>query len=95
MTIGVCTRFDEAMKEKKSPFRAGLRIKGRYANCFRVGYNACEFVIDFGQIYHEEGDSGEFYMRIITNPQDARDLFETMRKSIEEYEDAFGRIRAV
>jgi hypothetical protein len=83
------------MKENKSPFGAGLRIKGRYANCFRVGYNACEFVIDFGQIYPEEGDSGEFDTRIITNPQDALELLETMRKSIEEYEQAFGMIRAL
>jgi hypothetical protein len=86
---------DGVMKENKSLFRPGLRVKGRYANCFRVGYNVCEFVIDFGQVYHDEGDSAEFYTRIITNPQDARDLLETMRKSIEEYENTFGTIRLV
>ena len=30
-------------------FQAGEELEGRYANAFKVGQNAFEFVIDFGQ----------------------------------------------
>jgi len=29
------------------------KIEGRYANYFKVGHNAFEFVLDFGQYYPE------------------------------------------
>ena len=50
-------------------------VEGRYANYFKIGYNAFEFVIDFGQLY-PEGEPGDkkarFHTRIITAPVYAR-----------------------
>lgn len=65
--------------------------EGRYANYFKVGHNAFEFVIDFGQ-YYSEAEKAELYTRIITSPCYAKCLYETLRKSIRQYEKAFGTI---
>ena len=71
-------------------------IEGRYANYFKVGCNAFEFVIDFGQFY-PEGEHGDkkarFHTRIITAPVYARALVETLQDSIEQYAQDFGEIR--
>ena len=66
-------------------------IEGRYANYFKVGYNALEFVLDFGQ-YYPETEKAELYTRIITNPCYAKSLYETLRDAIHQYEKAFGAI---
>ena len=66
-------------------------IEGRYANYFKVGHNAVEFVLDFGQNY-SENDEAELYIRVITNPCYAKTLLETLQESIERYEKAFGTI---
>jgi hypothetical protein len=68
------------------------KIEGRYANYFKVGYNAFEFVLDFGQ-YYPETEKAELYTRIITNPCYAKSLYETLRESIHQYEKAFGTIQ--
>jgi len=70
-------------------------VEGRYANYFKVGYNAFEFVIDFGQLYPagEPGDKeAQFHTRIITAPVYARALVETLQDSIEQYAQSFGEI---
>ncbi|MGH8555018.1 MAG: DUF3467 domain-containing protein [Gammaproteobacteria bacterium] len=70
-------------------------VEGRYANYFKVGYNAFEFVIDFGQLYPagEPGDkSAQFHTRIITAPVYARALVETLQDSLEQYAQSFGAI---
>jgi len=88
---------DEAyapMKINKNRAQAGTKINGRYANYFKVGHNACEFVIDFGQIYHEGGDNAGFHTRIITNPIHAKAFLETLLYSMDQYERSYGTILA-
>lgn len=65
-------------------------MSARYTNCFRVGYNAVEFVVDFGESYDERGET--MHTRIVTSPTYAADLLEVLRKSLREYERTFGRI---
>lgn len=69
----------------------GESLEGRYANYFKVGYNAFEFLIDFGQFY-PEGKEAQLHTRIITSPIYAKALFETLRESIDRYEQTFGVI---
>ncbi len=80
------------MKEKNKWAPPVIRINGRYANFFKVGHNAFEFVIDFGQIYHGEGDRAKFHTRIITNPFHAKAFLEALLNSIDQYQRAFGTI---
>jgi hypothetical protein len=68
------------------------KIEGRYANHFKIGHNAYEFVLDFGQYYSETGKA-RLCARIITNPCYVKSLFETLRESIELYEENFGPIQ--
>jgi hypothetical protein len=71
-------------------------VEGHYANYFKVGYNAFEFVIDFGQLYPagQAGDkNAQFHTRIITVPVYARALVETLQESIEQYAQGFGEFR--
>jgi hypothetical protein len=65
------------------------QIEGRYANHFSVGHNAFEFVLDFGQYYPDAG-SARVHTRIIISPSYVKAFVETLRESINEYEDAFG-----
>jgi hypothetical protein len=67
------------------------RLEGRYANYFKVGHNAFEFVLDFGQYYPENGGA-QFHTRIISNPVYTKALFHTLGESIEQYEQTFGAI---
>jgi len=66
--------------------------EGRYANYFKVGHNAFEFVIDFSQFYSESAKA-ELCARIITPPVYAKTLLKTLRESIDRYEQAFGVIQ--
>jgi hypothetical protein len=81
----------EAMAQKTKALRTRKKLEGQYANYFQVGYNAFEFVIEFGQ-YFPENDGAELYTRIITSPAYAKSLLETLNASIEAYEKAYGRI---
>jgi hypothetical protein len=66
--------------------------EGRYANSFRVGHNAFEIVLDFGQAIAESSDRARLHTRIITNPRSAKALWNTLRQSLDEYEREFGTI---
>jgi hypothetical protein len=66
-------------------------VEGRYANYFKVGYNAFEFLLDFGQFY-PEGKEVQLHTRIITSPIYAKALLVILRGSIDEYEQSFGVI---
>jgi hypothetical protein len=82
-------------KSKKSTSKVSdcrNKIEGKYANYFKVGYNAFEFVFDFGQNY-TENDQAEPCARIITSPVYVRALLETLRESLEQYEKDFGSIQ--
>lgn len=67
------------------------QLQGKYANYFKVGHNALEFVIDFGQFYVDNGEV-RLHTRIVTNPTYAKAMLETLRESIDQYERAFGII---
>jgi len=70
----------------------GSKISGRYANYFKVGHNAFEFLFDFGQAQGESGDVS-FHTRIVTAPVYAKTFMQTLRESIVQYEREFGDIK--
>lgn len=58
---------------------------------FKLDHNTFEFFIDCGQ-YFEGSSVYQFHIRIITNPVGAKALLETLRESIELYEQTNGII---
>ena len=72
--------------------RDSRKLEGRYSNYFKVGHNAFEFVVDFGQFYSESKEA-HIHTRIITNPVYVKSLLETLQQSIERYEEVFGLIQ--
>jgi hypothetical protein len=76
---------DESRQESGQP-------EGRYANYFKVGHNAFEFVLDFGQFYPENSGAW-FHTRIISAPIYAKALLQTLGESIDLYEQTFGVIQ--
>ena len=66
-------------------------LEGRYANYFKVGHNAIEFLLDFGQFFPER-ERAQLHTRIITSPIYAKALLETLQGSIDRYEQTFGTI---
>ena len=69
------------------------RIEGHYANTFKVGHNAFEFVFDFGQ-FDLEGVQEHFWLRVITGPMYAKVFSELLLHAIHQYEQAYGPIHA-
>lgn len=67
-------------------------LEGRYANAFVIGFNAFEFVLDFGQRYSEQVEP-RVHSRIVTSPSYAKLLLNTLCESVTQYEDTFGAIR--
>ncbi|UCE07445.1 MAG: DUF3467 domain-containing protein [bacterium] len=78
-------------KYKYVGFRRSKKLEGRYANYFKVGHNAFEFVIDFGQ-YYPENEGAELYTRVITSPAYAKAFLGSLKESIERYEKIFEAI---
>jgi hypothetical protein len=66
-------------------------LEGRYANYFKVGYNAFEFVLYFGQ-YYTEDEGAQLHTRIVTGPIYAKALLEFLQDCIDKYEFEFGVI---
>jgi hypothetical protein len=64
--------------------------EGRYANYFKIGYNAFELIIDCGQCYADDA-APQLHTRIITSPAYGKALLKTLRDSLEEYERNYGR----
>ncbi len=77
--------------DRNKGYQEGGELEGRYANAFRVGQNAFEFVIDFGQSY-VEGKREIFHTRIVSSPFYANILLKTLQESIKRYEKVFGAI---
>jgi len=69
------------------------QLEGRYANYFKVGHNAFEFLLDFGQFY-PRGEKEQLHTRIVTSPVYAKALLQLLRDSVERYERTFGVIEA-
>lgn len=74
---------------RQDPDNGGLRQT--YSNFFKVGYNAAEFLLDFGRQF--EDTDPEFFERIIMNPAQAKALWQLFDQSIRGYEQRFGIIR--
>lgn len=66
--------------------------EGHYSNYFKIGFNAFEFLLDFGQAYVESDDDA-VHTRIITTPPYARALAELLLRTLNEYESDYGHIR--
>ncbi len=75
--------------ENKNTLKDTKVIEGRYANCFQIGQNECEVLIDFGQSYSESGEEN-FHTRIVCNPFYANVLLELLKESIKRHEVDFG-----
>ncbi len=73
--------------DKKNTLKDSEILEGRYANCFQVGQNEFEFLIDFGQSYCESGEEN-FHTRIICNQFYVKVLLELLQKSIKRHEDS-------
>ena len=69
----------------------GAERQGVYTNHFKVGFNAFEFVIDFGQAY-EDAAYEIAHTRIVTGPAYAKALASLLLQSLASYEASFGRI---
>lgn len=65
------------------------KLEGKYANHFAVGYNACEFIFDFGQSFSENEET-ELSVRVVTSPFYAREFLKTLRKSVEQFDKTYG-----
>ena len=85
-------RHSKINNSKGKASRAGEKLEGKYANYFKVGHNAFEFVLDFGQ-YYSESEEAELYTRIITSPCYAKELFETLQNAIRQFEQTYGTIK--
>ena len=66
------------------------RLEGRYANYFKIGYNAFELIIDCGQCY-PENDEPQVHTRLITTPSYGKALLKTLSECIDEYDKCYGR----
>jgi hypothetical protein len=79
------------MSLKKNISKNKCHIEGRYANYFKIGQNAFEFVLEFIQFYPGNGEA-HTHTRIITSPVYAKTLLEMLQNSIDKYEKIFGAI---
>ena len=69
-------------------------LKGQYANDFKVGHNAYDFVIDFGQ-FDLDSHAERFHTRIITAPAYAKMFSSLLVESVNRYESSFGEIENI
>ena len=79
------------MEMKKRQIPDNRNLEGQYANYFKVGNNAYEFVVDFGQFFPENGKA-EIYSRIVTSPAYTKALVETLENALLRYEKQYGKI---
>ncbi|MCC7212653.1 MAG: DUF3467 domain-containing protein [Candidatus Brocadia sp.] len=77
--------------DRDNDLQESAELEGHYANSFKVGQNAFEFIIDFGQSY-VEGKREIFHTRIVSSPFYANIQLKTLQESIRRYEKVFGTI---
>jgi len=80
------------MDHERKSGPGGASPEGRYANYFKIGHNAFELIIDCGQCY-AENEEPQLHTRIITSPAYGKALLKTLRDSLDEYEQNYGRIK--
>ena len=81
----------EKMGPKPQSVIKGKKIESKYANCFRVGANPHEFVIEFWRNCRKN-DQAELCARIVTSPAYATALYDLLKESIAEYKQVHGSI---
>jgi len=69
----------------------GPSLEGRYSNYVEVGFNAFEFLVEFGQFY-SESDPPRAHTKIVMSPHYAKNLSETLQKSLSQYESDYGAV---
>jgi hypothetical protein len=81
------------------PFVSGLSMEREddyshrrelYSNFFKVGFNAAEFLLDFGR--HFEDSEERLYLRVILGPAHAKELSRLLEQSVQGYEAKFGAV---
>jgi hypothetical protein len=68
-------------------------LEARYANLFRIGHNAHEMILDFGQV-DPDGTAESVHSRIITAAPHGRVLLELLAAAVADYEANFGPLPA-
>ena len=71
---------------KSNPSSKHSRDEARYANFFQIGYNAYEFLIEFGQ---EEN----IHTRIYVSPQHAQLLSRLLVDTLRQHKELYGTLR--
>ena len=61
---------------------------GRYANVFRVGFNAFEMVIEFGEQFSDD-ENARMHTRVVTNPVFARGLVNSLNDALANHASDF------
>ena len=67
------------------------RLASNYSNHLQVGYNAFEFLLEFGQ-FREKDSNVVNVTAIVTSPAFAKAFARTLSDSIAGYEQRFGDI---
>ena len=68
-----------------------FHTEGRYVNYFKIGYNALEFVFDFGQDYAEE--KTQITLRVVMNSAQAKAFHALLLESIEAHERTYSQTK--
>jgi len=68
------------------------KLEAKYANYFQIGQNANEFILEFGQLYGNEG-APLLHTRIITGPVYAKHLLTVLEEALEQHERQSGSVR--
>ena len=66
-------------------------LASNYSNHLQVGYNAFEFLLEFGQFREKDSDVVKI-TAIVTSPAFAKAFARTLSESIANYEKRFGDI---
>ena len=80
------------MAPRRNALPKQFALEGKYANYFKVGHNALEFLIDFGQSYASDALQESCHTRIVTSPLYAKYFLKTLAQAVEQYEARYGAI---
>jgi hypothetical protein len=67
------------------------RLASNYSNHLQVGFNAFEFLLEFGQFREKDSDVVNV-VAIVSSPAFAKAFARTLNDSIANYEQRFGQI---
>ncbi len=66
-------------------------MKGAYANMMSVSHAKEEFVLDFFNIYPQQGN-GIATARVIVSPGHMKRIMNALKENVDKYEQSFGKI---